>query len=329
MRLHQRAAAIVATEGFTGLVRRGVRKLLQPLRPQPAPVPTGPSAEDVELERQKALFPGQVSSFHEQVRARGLGDVEHFYWYHAVDLGNGLVTPGDYDFRAELGPYQFPESMRGLRVLDVGSATGFFAFEFERRGAEVVSVDLPSLADWDMVWSDRQPLLEELMRWQQAANIEELQWKHLEGPFRFCHQLLGSKVSRCLSRIYDLTPEKVGGMFDLVYVGDVLCHLFSPLAALNALAPLCRGRMIIAANLYAAPGGAPVMVYTGGASASEDSRSWFHPSWECLRRMLCRLGFDDVRVVGHSRVLVRRAWMYADRAIVHAAKSGAAASGAA
>jgi hypothetical protein len=45
--------------------------------------------------------------------------------------------------------------------------------------------------------------------------------------------------------------------------------------------------------------------------------------------MLCRLGFDDVRVVGHSRVLVRRAWMYADRAIVHAAKSGAAASGAA
>ncbi len=43
----------------------------------------------------------------------------------------------------------FPENMSGMTVLDVGSATGFFAFEFERRGARVISVELPSLRDLD------------------------------------------------------------------------------------------------------------------------------------------------------------------------------------
>ena len=33
----------------------------------------------------------------------------------------------------------------GMRVLDIGTATGFFAFEFARRGAHVTAVDLPSL----------------------------------------------------------------------------------------------------------------------------------------------------------------------------------------
>ena len=44
------------------------------------------------------------------------------------------VTPGLYDYRATLDNFHFPENMEGMTVLDVGSATGFFAFEFERRG---------------------------------------------------------------------------------------------------------------------------------------------------------------------------------------------------
>jgi hypothetical protein len=73
-----------------------------------------------------------------------------YYWCHTIDLGDGLVTPGDYDYRSSLPLFQFPEDMRGMTVLDVGSATGFFAFEFEKREAVVTSVELPSIADWDM-----------------------------------------------------------------------------------------------------------------------------------------------------------------------------------
>jgi hypothetical protein len=72
-------------------------------------------------------------------------------WYHTIDLGNGLVTPGTYDNRKDLPRFQFPEDMSGMTVLDIGSATGYFAFEFERRGANIISVELPSIADWDML----------------------------------------------------------------------------------------------------------------------------------------------------------------------------------
>src|SRR5690242_6422582 len=67
MRFHQRAAAVIAQEGFSGLLKRGARKLVKPFS---HPMPAGPSAEDREKARQQALFPAQVASFEEQVRRR-------------------------------------------------------------------------------------------------------------------------------------------------------------------------------------------------------------------------------------------------------------------
>src|SRR3954463_16061916 len=87
--------------------------------------------------------------FQTGASALGLADASRYYWYHAVDLGDGLVTPGIYDYRETISHFGFPENMSGMTVLDVGSATGFFAFEFERRGARVVSTELPSLRDLD------------------------------------------------------------------------------------------------------------------------------------------------------------------------------------
>jgi hypothetical protein len=85
-----------------------------------------------------------------QFNARAdLADADRYYWYHTVDLGDGLITPGMYDYRETIAAFGFPDDMHGMTVLDVGSATGFFAFEFERRGARVISVELPSLRDLD------------------------------------------------------------------------------------------------------------------------------------------------------------------------------------
>jgi hypothetical protein len=42
-----------------------------------------------------------------------------------------------------LDAYGFPD-VHGKRVIDIGRASGFFSFEFERRGAaQVVAVDMP------------------------------------------------------------------------------------------------------------------------------------------------------------------------------------------
>jgi tRNA (mo5U34)-methyltransferase len=271
-----------------------------------------------EVEHHKAEYQSQLQKFREEVRRRDLGDADKFYWYHTVDIGNGVCTPGDYDYRGLLGDYPFPADMRGMTALDVGSATGFFAFELERRGAEVTSVDLPSMADWDVIWTDRTVLIPKLLARQRVPNIEAWDRTHTHGPFEFCHRLRGSRVRRCLSRIYDLTPAKLGReKFDLIFLGDILGHLFSPLAALNAIAPLCGKELIISLDLVNTPG--VTMWYGGGEERNQIGRSWFQPNWETLRQMLRRVGFEKIELCGVSRVMLRRTgWYWMDRHLVRA-----------
>ena len=204
-----------------------------------------------ELATARQEYDLQVREFEQRTRWLGREDLRNFYWYHAIDLGDGLVTPGDYDLRTSWPAFQFPEDLRGLRVLDVGSATGYFAFEFEKRGAEVVSVELPSLEDWDILHSERTQVVQSLIAFHQATTPQEAYHRHLTGPFQYCQERLGSRVRRCYSSIYDLTPAFLGvDGFDLIYAGDILLHLFSPLHALDVLASLCRGTLVISSDVF-------------------------------------------------------------------------------
>src|SRR5438132_10227903 len=63
-------------------------------------------------------------------------------WYHSIELTPDFVTPGWFDLRPFLDAYGLPDRMDGLRALEVGTWDGFWAFEMERRGAEVVALDL-------------------------------------------------------------------------------------------------------------------------------------------------------------------------------------------
>ena len=217
--------------------------------------------------------------------------------------------------------------MRGMTVLDVGSATGFFAFEFEKRGARVISVELPSIADWDIVNTERERTFAE-MRLHPEERLEEVHHRHLEGPFQFCHQALHSKVERRHCRVYDLCPEKLGvEAFDLIFVGDVLGHLFSPLKALDVLASLCRGTMIISLDVAELPENPlqpktpPTMRYLGG-NTEDSGRSWWIPDRACLLQMLSKVGFGAVKVAGEYTCTVRRCWLPSHRAIYHATMAG-------
>jgi hypothetical protein len=129
----------------------------------------------------------------------------------------------------------------------------------------------------------------------------------LEGPFRLCHERLGSKIERCYSTIYDLTLEKAGITegFDLIFVGDVLLHTLYPLKALSALAPMCRGELVLAQMLPDGPQEPPAMMYVGGGDPEEDHISWWLPNRSCLVQMLTKLGFPVVEEVGwHSGILM-------------------------
>jgi tRNA (mo5U34)-methyltransferase len=280
-------------------------------------------------------FVEQTEAFVARARELGLADTSRFYWYHTVDLGDGLVTPGLYDYRATLPAFQFPENMQGMTVLDVGSATGFFAFEFERRGARVISTELPSLRDLDrfpgqsvenslrkierMIFPDGLDL--ESMR--RGDSERELYRCLLDGPFQFCKRRLGSKVERCYSTIYDLTAEKTGveSGFDLIFAGDVLVHTLNPLKALAALAPLCRGQLVFAQMLPEGPQEPPAMMYVGGGDPEEDHISWWLPNKSCLMQMLTKLGFTSVEEAGWHAGILRPGGYPFERVILRARKT--------
>ena len=79
--------------------------------------------------------------------------VEDLGWYHTLELPGGQVTEGLFDLRNPMHHYGLPERMDGMRALDVGTWDGFWAFEMERRGAEVVALDLDDERDLD--WPPR------------------------------------------------------------------------------------------------------------------------------------------------------------------------------
>ena len=79
--------------------------------------------------------------------------VREMSWYHTIDLGAGLVTDGWFDLRPHVASYGLPERMDGMRVLDIGTWDGFWAFEMERRGAEVVALDVEHESEYD--WPPR------------------------------------------------------------------------------------------------------------------------------------------------------------------------------
>jgi hypothetical protein len=60
-------------------------------------------------------------------------------WYHQIDLGNGIVTPGgDAGTAQKLQFLGMPADLTGKSVLDLCAWDGFYSFEAERRGARRV-----------------------------------------------------------------------------------------------------------------------------------------------------------------------------------------------
>lgn len=286
-------------------------------------------SEPLEIARR---YVRETEEFSRRALALGLGDVSGYWWYHTVDLPDGLATPGQYDFRQTYPCFRFPEDMRGMRVLDIGSATGFFAFEFWKRGAEVVSVDLPSLEALDrfpgqgiesalmgiehMIFPQGAGTVRRTIRQHSA---EELYFYLLEGPFEFCRKLLGAKIERCYSSVYDLSEARLG-TFDLVFMGDILLHTINPLAALAAVAPLARGTLVLSQVMPESPDGKPAMLYVGGGDPEFDEVQWWWPNQPCLVELLKKFRFRTVSEVGRHTGVLRSTGYVFDRTILHAVK---------
>src|SRR5688572_22496224 len=123
------------------------------------------------------------------------GRVQALQWYHDLELAPGLRTNGWFDMSEFVDHYGLPERMDGMRALDVGTWDGFWAFEMERRGAEVVALDLDD---------------ESRLDWPPRRRPAEFSPEPRGSGFRLAHEILGSKVERVNLSIYDATPAELG-----------------------------------------------------------------------------------------------------------------------
>jgi tRNA (mo5U34)-methyltransferase len=209
-------------------------------------------------------------------------------WYHTIDLGGGVVTPGVFDHRPLLASYRLPDRMDGLRVLDVATWDGFWAFEFERRGAkEVVALDIPSHGDVDLSPAVR--------RQRMAVEGGEMLRRKTGRGFEIARERLGSSVVRRTLSVYDLSPEAVG-TFDVVHVGDLLLHLKYPLRALERTLSVTSGYAIISEAYVPeldALGKERLARYLGG----EKDATWWEFSLDVLQRMILDAGFERIELV--------------------------------
>ena len=145
-------------------------------------------------------------------------------WYHSIELAPGIVTPGRVDLRAAANRL-LPDDLSGVRALDVGTFDGFWAFEMERRGAEVMAIDLDVIgaAEWPPLSRAR------LTRESESLGTE------LGLGFRLAGEVLRTRVERVVCSVYELDAEAISGTVDFVFSGAILLHLRDPVRALERM----------------------------------------------------------------------------------------------
>lgn len=220
------------------------------------------------------MTPSTPAPSDAEVRER-IAAVPH--WYHRIEVRPGIVTPGINDSAGALAGLDLPADCTGLRALDIGARDGFFSFELERRGAQVLAID----------------------------SMEPDQ-----TGFPVARELLGSQVEYLVANLYDLDPD-VHGTFDIVLFFGVLYHLRDPLLALDRIWSVCREDAILALetqvleNAVLLPDGSfralrelhPVLdeialaQFHPGDSLRGDHTNYWSPNAACTRGLLHDAGF--------------------------------------
>jgi tRNA (mo5U34)-methyltransferase len=207
------------------------------------------------------------------------------YWYHRIELTDGVTTPGWAPISADA--YRIPDDLSGKRVLDVGAWDGFWTFEAMKRGAaQVIAID--DFSDF-------------------VGEIEVEDRKAWE-TFDLCREALGYDHDSCQRHemtIYDLTPETFG-MFDVVFCFGVLYHLRWPMYAIDKLSDVYTGDLFmesaVSDDFSAYRGGLGkgfgsdmVAEFYPNDEYGENETNWWAPTLRCMGSMVKASGFETVR----------------------------------
>lgn len=242
----------------------------------PTRAPTAAPGESDIRGADRPLTAGQIRARVAQVR----------FWWHTIDLGHGVVTPGKDRSEERLARLALPDSLARKSVLDIGAWDGFFSFAAERRGAaRVVACDT-----WD------------------PRNAGES-----DAGFRLAREVLGSSAEQARLSVHEVSPERLGGTFDVVLLLGVLYHLEDPIAALRRVRSVTREVLILDTETDMLHVRRPAWGFYPDRELRGDPTNWFAPNLPALRGALLAAGFSSVRVVWRTNLRERAGRALRDR----------------
>jgi len=210
--------------------------------------------------------------------ARLLEEVGKIKWFHTIDLGGGVVTPGRQHSPTTLPAYGVPDDLSGKSVLDIGAWDGFNSFEAERRHA-------------------RRVLATDYYCWGGPG------WGTQDG-FNLARRVLGSKVEDLEIDVMDLNPERVG-TFDLVLFLGVLYHMRYPMKALERVFSVTGDMMILETHVDMLQVERPVAAFYPDIELGGDPTHWWGPNTAAVIGMLKAVGYRRVEEFSLVKTPVR------------------------
>jgi len=239
----------------------------------------------------------------------GLSDC---YFYHSIDIPGYGPVDGDWDLRKGVDQYLGGVDFTQKRVLEMGTADGFLAFEMERRGAEVVSYDLSEQDAWDVV---------PYAQYDHRAFLHHYQadTPRMNNAYWLCHRAFNSSARMVYGHASAL-PEAIGPV-DIATFGSILVHLRDPLTAIERALRLTRETVIVTDLLgrglrhylrfIPLRWQRPTFTFLPDWRRAEPKDAWCYLSPALVVRILGVFGFEQTEVRYHRQLYHGRpTWLF-------------------
>jgi hypothetical protein len=229
------------------------------------------------------------------------------YFYHSMDLPEFGLQAGHWDIRKDIDNYLGNQDFRGKSVIDVGTASGFLAFEMEKRGADVIAFDR-DLADTNddvglVPFHDFERRFG--VTFQKMVEQRIAMQRQLRNSFWLSHRLLQSNVRLYAGNVY--TGIKGIAPVDYCFFGSILLHLRDPLRALSVFAPLVLEKIIVTEirENIGQMKDAPVLFLRPNLGDLGNVGTWWYLTPAVVKCFLEILGFSKFSLTTHQAIHVQ------------------------
>lgn len=224
-------------------------------------------------------------------------EINNYTWYHEIDLGNGVVTPGHKEFRdfwTQIRKVRSNLDYKNKKVLDICAYDGMFSFEAEQLGASIVVAT-------DCCYRQYKNIL----FCKQALNSKVIPY------FNISPHNLEDRLDVFLTECVAEHDEPYDRLFDIVQHFGLLYHVRDPMLSLSQARSVIKSGGYLVLETQGIEGNESKMIFNGTpqknefwptcgaqfaphdfdyakvtANISPDSSSSWFPTVRCLKEML-------------------------------------------